>query len=83
MKPARTEGVVQKVRLSDPDALSREQAEMWEISDTLHCVELRLVQRSEQVSRWVELAEQVLAQVAPRPQGGRPELRTQISPRPG
>ena len=52
---------------------SEDEAEMWEISENLHRAELTVVQRSEQVSRWVELADKVLVQVAPKPQGGRPE----------
>lgn len=52
---------------------SEDEAEMWEISENLHRAELTVVQRSEQVARWVELADKVSAQVAPKPQGGRPE----------
>lgn len=52
---------------------SQDEAEMWEISENLHRAELTVVQRSEQVSRWVELADKVSGQVAPKPQGGRPE----------
>ena len=50
-----------------------DEAEMWEISENLHRAELTVVQRSEQVSRWVELSDKVLAQLEPKPQGGRPE----------
>lgn len=52
---------------------SEDEAQMWEISENLHRAELTVVQRSEQVSRWVELADKVSAQVVQKPQGGRPE----------
>lgn len=52
---------------------SEDEAEMWEISENLHRAELTVVQRSEQVARWVELADRVSAQVVQKPQGGRPE----------
>lgn len=47
-----------------------DEAEMWEISENLHRAELTVVQRSEQVSRWVELADKV-AQVGQVSKGGR------------
>lgn len=49
---------------------SEDEAEMWEISENLHRAELTVVQRSEQVARWAELAEKV-EQVAPVSKGGR------------
>ena len=42
-------------------------------NSALHRSEMTVVQRSEQVARWVQLADRVSAQVAPKPQGGRPE----------
>lgn len=51
----------------DDDA-SEIDAEMWEISENLHRAELSTLERSEQVARWVKLAEEralQLAQVAP------------------
>jgi ParB-like chromosome segregation protein Spo0J len=53
-------------------------AEMWEISENLHRAELSTLERSEQVARWVRLAEErqrISAQVAQKiPEGrGRPE----------
>lgn len=55
---------------------SEDEAEMWEISENLHRAELTVLQRSEQVARWVNLADRVSAQVEPKPKGGRPESGT-------
>lgn len=41
-----------------------DEAEMWEISENLHRAELTVLERSEQMARWVELADKV-AQLAP------------------
>jgi ParB-like chromosome segregation protein Spo0J len=49
---------------------SEDEAEMWEISENLHRAELTTLQRSEQVARWVELADKPL-QVATVSKGGR------------
>lgn len=49
---------------------SEDEAEMWEISENLHRAELTVIQRSEQVARWVQLAGAVLRQVDAK---GRPE----------
>lgn len=49
------------------------ESEMWEISENLHRAELTVVQRSEQVFRWVELSDRVSGQVVQKPLGGRPE----------
>lgn len=49
---------------------SEDEAEMWEISENLHRAELTVVQRSEQVARWAELAGRVLRQLDAK---GRPE----------
>lgn len=46
---------------------------MWEISENLHRAELTVVQRSEQVSRWAELADRISAQVEQKIGRGRPE----------
>lgn len=48
---------------------SEDEAEMWEISENLHRAELTVVQRSEQVARWAELASKVYQVVTPL--GGR------------
>lgn len=44
---------------------SEDDAEMWEISENLHRAELSVIQRAEQIGRWVELAAKV-AQLGPR-----------------
>lgn len=49
------------------------QAELWEIAENLHRAELSVIERAEQIARWVELSAVVSAQVAQKPQGGRPE----------
>jgi ParB family chromosome partitioning protein len=49
---------------------SADEAEMWEISENLHRAELTVLQRSEQVGKWVALAAK-LAQPAPVSKGGR------------
>lgn len=54
-------------------------ARMWEIAENLHREELTVQERSDQIAEWIELSKQraeakkVLVQVAPKPQGGRPE----------
>ena len=53
-------------------------AKLWEIAENLHRAELSTMERSEQIAEWVRLmdekqAKEVSAQVAPKPQGGRPE----------
>ena len=50
---------------------------MWEISENLHRAELTVVQRSEQVSRWVELASKA-AQLA-QPSGGKQPKEAGVS----
>lgn len=52
---------------------SEDEADMWEIAENLHRADLTVLQRSEQIAKWVEIANRVSAQVAPKPQGGRPE----------
>lgn len=56
----------------DAETVSREEAEMWEISENLHRAELTVLQRSEQVARWVELAAKV-AQLGQPPGGKQPK----------
>jgi ParB-like chromosome segregation protein Spo0J len=69
------------VELSDIDA------RLWEISENLHRVELTVTQRAEQIAEYVDLAKQkreaekVSAQVAPKPQGGRPEAGDRLAAR--
>jgi ParB/RepB/Spo0J family partition protein len=48
-------------------------ARMWEIAENLHRAELTVLERSEQLAEWIRLSEEVSAQVATKPQGGRPE----------
>ena len=59
------------VSFSDVDA------RLWEISENLHRAELSVGERADQIAEWVRLTEparrEVSAQVAPNPQGGRPE----------
>lgn len=52
---------------------SEDEADMWEIAENLHRADLTVLQRSEQIAKWVEIANRVSAQVAQKPQGGRPE----------
>lgn len=60
------------VRVVECDEIS---ARMFEISENLDRAELTKLERAEQISEWVRLCEQkqVSAQLAPKPQGGRPE----------
>lgn len=51
--------------IMDSGTVTREQAEMWEISENLHRAELTVLQRSVQINRWIELLELQSAQVAP------------------
>jgi hypothetical protein len=47
---------------------------MWEISENLHRAELPQLERDKLVAEWCRLVgKTVSAQVAPKPQGGRPE----------
>src|SRR5260370_30305698 len=46
----------------------------WEIAENLHRAELTALERAEHIAEWIRLTEiEVSAQVAPKPQGGRPE----------
>lgn len=61
-------------------------ARMWEISENLHRAELTVSQRAEQVAEFVRLAKEkrereVSAQVAPKPNGGRPESGERLAAR--
>jgi ParB-like chromosome segregation protein Spo0J len=48
------------------------EARLMEIAKNLHRVELTVIERSEHIAEWIRLTE-VSAQVAPNPQGGRPQ----------
>jgi ParB family chromosome partitioning protein len=49
-------------------------ARKWQIAENLHRAELTPLERAEHVAEWIGLTEkEVSAQVAPKPQGGRPE----------
>lgn len=48
-------------------------ARLWEIAENLHRSELTVADRAEHIAEWVRLTEGVLAQVEPKPIGGRPE----------
>ena len=63
--------------IMDADTVTREEAEMWEISENLHRAELTVMERSQQVARWVELAAKG-AQLA-QPSGGRQPKEAGIS----
>jgi ParB family chromosome partitioning protein len=53
---------------------SESDARLWEIAENLHRAELTVLERAEHVAEWIKLTEaEVSAQVAPKPQGGRPE----------
>jgi ParB-like chromosome segregation protein Spo0J len=53
---------------------SERDARLWEIAENLHRAELTVLERAEHVAEWIKLTEaEVSAQVAPKPQGGRPE----------
>lgn len=47
---------------------------LWEISENLHRAELSQLDRDRLINEWCELVgKEVLAQLAPKPQGGRPQ----------
>jgi len=52
---------------------TNDEARRWEISENLHRADLTEIQRAEWIAEWISLTERVSAQVAPKPQGGRPE----------
>jgi ParB family chromosome partitioning protein len=63
-----------------PASTTKMEARMAEIAENLHRAELTVQERSDQVTEWINLAKEkraaekrVLVQVAPKPQGGRPE----------
>ena len=49
------------------------QAELWEIAENLHRAELSVIERAEQIARWVELSVRVSSQVGTKMEKGRPE----------
>lgn len=58
------------------------EAELWEIAENLHRADLTALQRDVQVARWIELnSNRVLAQVEPKPKGGRPEAGVRAASR--
>jgi ParB-like chromosome segregation protein Spo0J len=53
---------------------SEREARLWEIAENLHRADLTVLERAEHLAEWIRLTEaEVSAQVAPKPQGGRPE----------
>jgi ParB-like chromosome segregation protein Spo0J len=57
-------------------------ARKWEIAENLHRAELTPLERANHVAEWIRLTEaEVSAQVAPKPQGGRPESGTRAAAR--
>lgn len=53
--------------------MTNDEARLWEISENLHRADLSKLERDEQVAEWIRITEKVSAQVAAKPQGGRPE----------
>lgn len=49
------------------------EARLWEIAENLHRRELNVLQRSQLIANWVEIANQRSGQVVHKPNGGRPE----------
>jgi ParB-like chromosome segregation protein Spo0J len=72
------------VRVVDFDDI---EARLWTICENLHRAELTVAQRAEHVAEYADLArqrrdaERVSAQVAPKPQGGRPEAGDRMAAR--
>lgn len=58
---------------------------MWEIAENLHRAELTALERDEQVTEWIKLADEVSRQVDAKPKsgkkGGRPEAGTRKAAR--
>jgi ParB-like chromosome segregation protein Spo0J len=53
---------------------SEREARLWEIAENLHRADLTVLERAEHLAEWIRLTEaEVSTQVAPKPQGGRPE----------
>jgi len=52
---------------------SEDEARLWEIAENLHRADLTQLERSEHIAEWISIADRVSVQVAPKPQGGRPE----------
>jgi ParB-like nuclease domain len=53
--------------------MTEEESRLWEIAENLHRAELTKLERDENIAEWIKITEGVSAQVAPKPQGGRPE----------
>jgi ParB family chromosome partitioning protein len=49
------------------------EARLWEIAENLHRKELTMLQRSQLIADWVEIANKRSGQVVQKPHGGRPE----------
>jgi ParB family chromosome partitioning protein len=61
---------------------SEREARLWEIAENLHRADLTVLERAEHLAEWIRLTEaEVSAQVAPKPQGGRPESGTRAAAR--
>jgi ParB/RepB/Spo0J family partition protein len=58
-------------------------AQLWEIAENLHRAELTVLERDEQIAKWVALTEErrVSVQVAPKLTSGRPESGTSAAAR--
>jgi ParB-like chromosome segregation protein Spo0J len=54
-------------------SMTNDEARLWEIAENLHRAELTKLERDEQVAEWIKITERLSAQVAAKPQGGRPE----------
>jgi ParB-like chromosome segregation protein Spo0J len=53
--------------------MTNDDARLWEIAENLHRAELSKLERDENIAEWIKITERVSAQVAAKPQGGRPE----------
>jgi ParB-like chromosome segregation protein Spo0J len=53
--------------------MTEEESRLWEIAENLHRAELTKLERDENLAEWIRITERVSAQVAAKPQGGRPE----------
>lgn len=53
--------------------MTNDDARLWEIAENLHRADLSKIERDENVAEWIKITDRVSAQVAAKPQGGRPE----------
>jgi hypothetical protein len=53
--------------------MNKDESRLWEIAENLHRAELTKLERDSNIAEWIKITERVSAQVAAKPQGGRPE----------